>query len=282
MDVTWTPKFAAAGWLLPLDDVFRPEELSALLPRAVDAGRYRGHLYRIPVRTDVGLLYYRRDLLEEAGIASARDVRGPRRRGAAPSGSSRPLGLRLAGEPVRGPHVRVPRDPPWRGRLLGGSGVARSGPGPARGGDGAGISETIAPRGRHQPSGRDEPEGGRQPPSLPGRARRLPAQLALRLAARTGARLAGGGEDRRVGGSARAGPGGSRHTRRLGVRHLALLPESRSRGAVHPRGRLARNAARPLPHLGLRARARSRPIATRSSSPRIRSCPRSSGSTKTP
>lgn len=68
MDVTWTPKFAAAGWLLPLDDVFRPEELSALLPRALDAGRYRGHLYRIPVRTDVGLLYYRRDLLEEAGI----------------------------------------------------------------------------------------------------------------------------------------------------------------------------------------------------------------------
>ncbi len=68
MDVTWTPKFAAAGWLLPLDDVFRPEELGALLPRALDAGRYRGYLYRIPVRTDVGLLYYRRDLLEEAGI----------------------------------------------------------------------------------------------------------------------------------------------------------------------------------------------------------------------
>jgi multiple sugar transport system substrate-binding protein len=69
MDVTWTPKFAAAGWLLPLDEVFRPEEVNALLPGAVDAGRYRGHLYRIPVRTDVGLLYYRRDLLEEAGIA---------------------------------------------------------------------------------------------------------------------------------------------------------------------------------------------------------------------
>jgi multiple sugar transport system substrate-binding protein len=69
MDVTWTPKFAAAGWLLPLDDVFRSEELSALLPKAVDAGRYRGYLYRIPVRADVGLLYYRRDLLEGAGIA---------------------------------------------------------------------------------------------------------------------------------------------------------------------------------------------------------------------
>ena len=144
MDVTWTSKFAAAGWLLPLDDVFRPEELSALLPQAVDAGRYRGHLYRIPVRTDVGLLYYRRDLLEEAGIAPPRDVRGPAgaaRRLQAPRG---PLGLRLAGEPVRGPHVRVPGDPQRRGRLLGRPGVARSGPGPARGRGGAGVPEAIA------------------------------------------------------------------------------------------------------------------------------------------
>ncbi|MGE5717010.1 MAG: ABC transporter substrate-binding protein [Acidobacteriota bacterium] len=69
MDVTWTSKFAAAGWLLTLDDVFRPEELSALLPQALDAGRYRGHLYRIPVRSDVGVLYYRRDLLDASGIA---------------------------------------------------------------------------------------------------------------------------------------------------------------------------------------------------------------------
>ncbi len=87
MDVTWTPKFAAAGWLLPLDDLFRPEELSALLPRALDAGRYRGHLYRIPVRTDVGLLYYRRDLLEEAGIAppeTFEDLAGAARRLQAP------------------------------------------------------------------------------------------------------------------------------------------------------------------------------------------------------
>ena len=144
MDVTWTPKFAAAGWLLPLDDVFRPEELSALLPKALDAGRYRGHLYRIPVRTDVGLLYYRRDLLEGAGIAPPETFEDLVGRGAAPPGSSRPLGLRLAGEPVRRPHVRVPGDPPRRGRLLGRPGVARSGPGPARSRGGAGVPEAIA------------------------------------------------------------------------------------------------------------------------------------------
>jgi multiple sugar transport system substrate-binding protein len=67
MDVTWTSKFAAAGWLVPLDDVLGTAELGALLPRAVEAGRFRGRLYRVPVRSDVGLLYYRRDLLEKSG-----------------------------------------------------------------------------------------------------------------------------------------------------------------------------------------------------------------------
>ena len=69
MDVTWTPKFAAAGFLLPLDERFSATELEALLPSAVQAGKFRGRLYRIPVRTDVGLLYYRSDLLAQAGIA---------------------------------------------------------------------------------------------------------------------------------------------------------------------------------------------------------------------
>ena len=67
MDVTWTPKFAAAGWLLPLDGSFDRDELAAFLPQALDAGRYDGRLYRLPTRTDVGVLYYRRDLLEQAG-----------------------------------------------------------------------------------------------------------------------------------------------------------------------------------------------------------------------
>ena len=70
MDVTWSAKFAR--WLVPLDAEFRSAELAALLPAAVAAGRYGGHLYRIPVRTDVGVLYYRRDLLESAGLPPPR------------------------------------------------------------------------------------------------------------------------------------------------------------------------------------------------------------------
>jgi multiple sugar transport system substrate-binding protein len=67
MDVTWTPKFAA--WLRPLEGDFRADEIAKLVPAAVSAGRFQGRLYRVPVRTDVGLLYYRRDLLERSGLS---------------------------------------------------------------------------------------------------------------------------------------------------------------------------------------------------------------------
>jgi trehalose/maltose transport system substrate-binding protein len=69
MDVTWTSKFAAAGWLRPLDDAFDADARATFLPAALEAGIYRGHLYRVPVRTDVGVLYYRKDWLDAAGLA---------------------------------------------------------------------------------------------------------------------------------------------------------------------------------------------------------------------
>jgi multiple sugar transport system substrate-binding protein len=68
MDLTWTPKFAAAGWLRELDDVLGAADRNDLLPAALEAGRFRGHLYRLPVRTDVGVLYRREDLLAAAGL----------------------------------------------------------------------------------------------------------------------------------------------------------------------------------------------------------------------
>lgn len=65
MDVVWTAKFAARGWLLPLDEWFPPAARDGLLPRDVEAGYYRGRFYRVPIRTDVGMLYYRKDLMPE-------------------------------------------------------------------------------------------------------------------------------------------------------------------------------------------------------------------------
>lgn len=68
MDVVWTPKFAAAGWLLDLTDKISPEELTAFSEKDVEGRRYEGKLYGIPMRSDVGMLYYREDLLKEAGF----------------------------------------------------------------------------------------------------------------------------------------------------------------------------------------------------------------------
>lgn len=87
MDVTWTSKFAMAGWLLPLDAHFLPPVQAAFLDAAINAGRFEGTLYRIPVRTDLGVLYYRSDWLADAGlepptsleelILVARDLQAP-------------------------------------------------------------------------------------------------------------------------------------------------------------------------------------------------------------
>jgi len=67
MDVVWAGKFAAAGWLMDLSSRITDEELKAFLDKDVEAGRYEGKLYRIPLRSDAGMLYYRKDLLEQAG-----------------------------------------------------------------------------------------------------------------------------------------------------------------------------------------------------------------------
>jgi multiple sugar transport system substrate-binding protein len=68
MDVVWTSKFAAAGWLLDISNLITPEELTVFSPRDIEAGKYARKLYRIPIRSDVGMLYYREDLLNAAGI----------------------------------------------------------------------------------------------------------------------------------------------------------------------------------------------------------------------
>ena len=67
MDIVWTPKFAAAGWLKDLSSYLSPEEFEKFLPGDIQGGMYQGKLYRAPFRSDAGMLYYRDDLLEQAG-----------------------------------------------------------------------------------------------------------------------------------------------------------------------------------------------------------------------
>lgn len=68
VDVAWVPKFAAQGWLLPLDALIPPKELAAFLPGDLEGSRYEGKLYRLPVQSDGGMLYYRKDILAARGI----------------------------------------------------------------------------------------------------------------------------------------------------------------------------------------------------------------------
>lgn len=67
LDIIWVSKFAAAGWIIPLDDLFTPAKQKDFLPGDIAGSRYKGKIYRVPMRTDAGVLYYRKDLLEEVG-----------------------------------------------------------------------------------------------------------------------------------------------------------------------------------------------------------------------
>lgn len=65
MDVIWVPKFAAQGWLLPLDERLPPAEREKFLPGDMRGSTWEGRVYRVPMQSDAGMLYYRTDLLAE-------------------------------------------------------------------------------------------------------------------------------------------------------------------------------------------------------------------------
>lgn len=62
LDAIWTPEFAAAGWIIPLDQ-FRPDT-AAFFPSTITANRWRDTLFALPWFVDVGMLYWRTDLVQ--------------------------------------------------------------------------------------------------------------------------------------------------------------------------------------------------------------------------
>ena len=64
LDVIWTSEFAAAGWILPLDR-FAPDTTD-FFPATIAANRWQGQLFAMPWFVDVGMLYWRTDLLPKA------------------------------------------------------------------------------------------------------------------------------------------------------------------------------------------------------------------------
>ena len=65
VDVTWLPKYVAAGWLEPLDTWFDADDEQELVQGARLGNRVNGSLYRWPLGADVGLLYWRTDLMAD-------------------------------------------------------------------------------------------------------------------------------------------------------------------------------------------------------------------------
>ncbi|HZI13134.1 MAG TPA: ABC transporter substrate-binding protein [Myxococcus sp.] len=66
-DVVWVPEFARAGWIADLSEHFPPERLRAdFFPGPVEAVVVDGRTYAVPWYLDVGVLYYRTDLVPRA------------------------------------------------------------------------------------------------------------------------------------------------------------------------------------------------------------------------
>jgi multiple sugar transport system substrate-binding protein len=62
LDVVWAPEFAAAGWIRDLDR-FRPD-VGDFFPATLTANRWNGALYALPWFVDVGMLYWRTDVMD--------------------------------------------------------------------------------------------------------------------------------------------------------------------------------------------------------------------------
>ena len=66
MDVVWPAEFAKNGWAAEVND---PQGLTdEMLKTPVDSVTIDGTLYGMPIHTDANALYYRTDLLEDAGF----------------------------------------------------------------------------------------------------------------------------------------------------------------------------------------------------------------------
>ena len=65
LDTTWNALFANNGWIIPLDSYLVPGEMDQYESSMVDVCTYNGHYYAYPYFMNLGILYYRRDLMDK-------------------------------------------------------------------------------------------------------------------------------------------------------------------------------------------------------------------------
>jgi multiple sugar transport system substrate-binding protein len=71
-DVIWPKQFAPQNWTMDLSDRFPASEQNKFIPVTIEVAEYEDGIYSVPWCScpDAGLLYYRKDLLDESGISS--------------------------------------------------------------------------------------------------------------------------------------------------------------------------------------------------------------------
>lgn len=73
-DVIWTAEFAERGWIRSLDSHFPAAERAKFLAPPLESVTWRGKTWGVPFFTDVGVLFYRKDLLAKHGFAPPRTL----------------------------------------------------------------------------------------------------------------------------------------------------------------------------------------------------------------
>jgi len=61
VDVIWVPRFAR--WAMPLAEFLPADEMEQILDEAIFTAYYKGELVSVPFYIDVGLMYYRQDII---------------------------------------------------------------------------------------------------------------------------------------------------------------------------------------------------------------------------
>jgi multiple sugar transport system substrate-binding protein len=67
-DVTWPAEFADNGWIADLSGRFPQAERQQFLPATIQANTYQGRVWGVPWFAAVGVLFYRKDLLDQRGF----------------------------------------------------------------------------------------------------------------------------------------------------------------------------------------------------------------------
>jgi multiple sugar transport system substrate-binding protein len=69
-DLIWPAEFATKGWIADLSSRFPQSERQQFLPGTIQANTFQGKVWGVPWFTDVGVLFYRKDLLDQSGLSA--------------------------------------------------------------------------------------------------------------------------------------------------------------------------------------------------------------------